>query len=173
MTDQLPTIQIKNQKYVQVKDRILYFNETYPNGSINTDLVSPIDSKTIVVKAMVIPDVKMPERFFSDYSQAVIGQGMVNQTAAMENASTSAVGRALGFMGIGIIESVASADEVHKAINSQPNDNEVVREVNPDECEHEEFWINEVKKEDSPNKGKKFKSCKSCRAFLGFIKNEE
>jgi len=115
----LPTISIKGKDYVQVKDRILYFNDTYPNGSINTELISPIDSKTIVVKATVYPDTKNPERSFSDYSQTVIGQGIVNQTAAMENASTSAVGRALGFMGIGIIESVASADEVVKATAAQ------------------------------------------------------
>ena len=40
---------------------------------------------------------------------------MVNKTAALENASTSAVGRALGYMGIGVIESIASADEMAKA----------------------------------------------------------
>ena len=115
MTDKLPTIDIKGKQYVMVKDRILAFNEMYPNGSITTEIVSPLDSKTIIVKAIVIPDVKNPIRIFIDYSQAVMGQGMINTTSALENASTSAVGRTLAYMGIGVIESVASADEVIKA----------------------------------------------------------
>jgi len=115
MTNELPTIDIKGREYVLVKDRILAFNEQYPNGSIITELISPVESKTVVVKATVTPDVKNPARCFSDYSQAVIGQGMVNTTAAMENASTSACGRALAYMGIGVIESIASADEMKKA----------------------------------------------------------
>lgn len=120
----LPTIDIKGKQYVLVKDRILAFNEYYPNGSITTELISPVDSKTVVMKATVIPDVKNPARCFSDYSQAVIGQGMVNTTAAMENASTSACGRALAYLGIGIIESVASADEMTKALNEEKSDDE-------------------------------------------------
>ena len=37
----------------------------------------------------------------------------------MENCETSAVGRALAFLGIGNDESIASADEVANAINNQ------------------------------------------------------
>jgi hypothetical protein len=117
MTNKLPTINIKGKDYVQVKDRVLAFNEKYLNGCIQTEIVSPLDSKTIIVKAIVIPDVKNPDRKFTDFSQAVIGQGYINTTSALENASTSAVGRALAYMGIGVIESVASADEVVKASN--------------------------------------------------------
>ena len=102
-----------------VKDRILAFNEFYPNGSIVTEIVSQPDSKQIIVKATVTPDVKNPARIFVDFSQAVIGQGMINTTSALENASTSAVGRALAYMGIGVIESVASADEVTKSVQAQ------------------------------------------------------
>lgn len=119
MTNKLPTIDIKGKEYVLVKDRIIAFNEQYPNGRITTELVSPLESKMIVMKATVVPDVSKPERYFSDYSQAVIGQGMVNTTAAMENASTSAVGRALAYMGIGVIDSIASADEVNKALTAE------------------------------------------------------
>ncbi len=57
----------------------------------------------------------LPTKRFTGHSQAVVGEGMVNKTAALENAETSAVGRALGFMGIGVIESIASADEMVKA----------------------------------------------------------
>lgn len=117
MTNTLPTVDIKGKEYVLVKDRVLAFNDIYPNGSIQTELVSPIDSKIVVIKATVMPDVKNPTRVFVDYSQAVIGQGMVNMTAALENASTSATGRALALMGIGVVESIASADEMVKSIS--------------------------------------------------------
>jgi len=107
-------IDIKGKKYVLVSDRVQYFNETYTNGSILTELVSNPESDMVIVKATVIPDADSG-RHFTGYSQAVIGDGMVNKTAALENAETSAVGRALGFMGIGVIESIASADEMSKA----------------------------------------------------------
>ena len=32
-------IDIKGKKYVLVSDRVLYFNETYPNGSIVTQRI--------------------------------------------------------------------------------------------------------------------------------------
>ena len=99
-----------------VSDRVIFFNENYPNGSITTELISEPNSDRIIVKATVKPDA---ERTFTGYSQAVVGEGYINKTAALENAETSAVGRALGFMGIGVIESIATADEIIKA-NNQP-----------------------------------------------------
>ena len=118
MTNKLPTVDIKGKAYVMVKDRVLAFNAFYKNGCIQTEIVSPLDSKTVIVKAIITPDVTNASRQFIDYSQSVIGQGIVNTTAALENASTSAVGRALAYMGIGVIESIASADEVTKAQNA-------------------------------------------------------
>lgn len=110
-------IKIQGKDYVLVSDRVLYFNENYPNGSIATQLVSEPTSEQIIVKAIVTPDNEKPNRIFNGYSQAIVGQGYINKTAALENAETSAVGRALAFMGIGVLESIASADEVRKATN--------------------------------------------------------
>lgn len=120
MTEKLPTINIKGKEYVMVKDRILDFHEKYKNGSITADLVSDLNSKLIVIKAKVTPDIQNPERYFTGYSQAIVGSKGVNETAALENAETSAVGRALAMMGIGILESVASADEMNKASYTPP-----------------------------------------------------
>lgn len=94
-----------------VSDRVLYFNETYPEGSITTELLSAPDAKTVVVKATVT----IGSRTFTGHSQAVVGEGYINKVAALENAETSAVGRALGFAGIGVIDSIASVDEMRKA----------------------------------------------------------
>lgn len=110
-------INIKGKAYVLVQDRVLFFNEEYKNGSIATDY--ELKGDTYHFKAVVTPDSSKPERTFTGHSQATIGDGMVNKAAAMENAETSAVGRALAMMGIGVIESIASADEMNKAIGSK------------------------------------------------------
>lgn len=107
-------IKIQGKDYVLVSDRVLYFNETYKKGMIETQLI-PSQPNTYIIKAKVVPDMDNHTRYFTGYSQATIGQGMVNKTAALENAETSAVGRALGFMGIGVIDSIASPDEINKA----------------------------------------------------------
>jgi hypothetical protein len=73
----------------------------------------------VVMKATITPDVDNPTRIFTGFSQATWGDGYINKTAAMENCETSAVGRALGMMGIGVIDSIASADEYNKA-QTQP-----------------------------------------------------
>lgn len=104
-------IDFKGKKYVLVADRVLYFNETYKDGSITTELVSTPEAETVIVKAIIKPNEKQT---FTGYSQATWGEGYINKTSALENAETSAVGRALAFMGIGVIESIASIDEINK-----------------------------------------------------------
>ena len=108
-------IDIKGKKYVLVSDRIIYFNENYPNGMIRTHLLSEPDADTVVIKAQIVPDVENKDRFFTGHSQAKWGDGMVNKTAALENAETSAIGRAMAMMGIGVVDSVASVDEMKKS----------------------------------------------------------
>jgi len=108
-------IDIKGKNYVLVSDRVIYFNETYLKGSIKTQLVSQPEAQMVVIKAIVIPDITIPERYFTGYSQATWGDGNVNKTSALENCETSAVGRALAMMGIGVIDSIASVDEMKKA----------------------------------------------------------
>lgn len=108
-------VDIKGKSYVLVSDRISFFNDTYENGSIVTERISPVGSNVEEFKAYVTPDVDKPQRTFVGHSQAKWGEGMVNKTSAMENAETSAVGRALAMMGIGVIDSVASVDEMNKA----------------------------------------------------------
>ena len=116
-------VKIKGKDYVLVSDRIIAFNERYGNGSIVTELVSAPGSQTYIIKATVVPDVDKPERKYTGYSQATVGLGQVNKIAALENAETSAVGRALGMMGIGVLDSIASADEMMKArVSSVPQE---------------------------------------------------
>lgn len=106
-------IDFKGKKYVLVADRVIYFNEEYPKGSITTELITSPDSNDVIIKATVKPT---PEQTFTGYSQASFDDttSFVNKTSALENAETSAVGRALAFMGIGVIDSIASIDEIKK-----------------------------------------------------------
>lgn len=106
-------IDIKGKKYVLVSDRVLFFNENFPNGSITTELLE--NGEKITVKATITPDVANPTRVFVGHSQAKWGEGMVNRTSALENAESSAWGRALAAMGIGVLDSIASVDEMKKA----------------------------------------------------------
>ncbi len=120
-------ITIKGKKYILVSDRVLYFNAHYPYGFIRTELVSNPESDNVIVKATVYPNDEVDglkkdnigysstRREFTGYSQATKGDGLVNRTAALENAETSAVGRALAMMGIGVLDSIASSDEINKS----------------------------------------------------------
>lgn len=115
-------VNIKGSEYILVKDRVLYFNEEYPKGSITTELLSEPEAKNIIVKATVTPE---EGRAFTGLAQETVGEGYINKTSALENAETSAVGRALAFMGIGVIDSIASVDEINKATNNAPAEGDV------------------------------------------------
>lgn len=124
MTDkslQEKAIDFKGKLYVQVKDRVEFFNSKYSNGSIKTELLSTPDADMVIVKATVKPE-GGDIREFTGMSQAKWSdtKSFVNASSALENAETSAVGRALAFMGIGVIDSVASIDEINKTTYVKP-----------------------------------------------------
>jgi hypothetical protein len=111
----LATINIKGKDYVTVAQRVLAFNELYPNGMIETTITYLDETGVVRAKCKVTPDVEKPLRYFVGHSEESRESSMVNKTAATENCETSAVGRALGLMGIGVIEGIASVDEINKA----------------------------------------------------------
>lgn len=111
---------IKGKDYIEVNQRILAFWELYPNGRIETELLAD-DGKRCTFKATVYDSDKV---LATGHSFEFQGSGMVNKTSYVENCETSAVGRALGMLGIGITESIASADEVQAAIEHQERSEE-------------------------------------------------
>lgn len=162
MTKQLTdkAIDIKGKKYVLVSDRVLYFNENYPNGSIVTTRIMTEEPWVEVFKATVMPDCSKPERYFTGYSQAKWWDWFINKTSALENAETSSVGRALAMMGIWVIDSIASVDEIKKAENTaktelwEPDWFEKAKHATKfmQECLDEEDFINKVKSKHKPTK---------------------
>ena len=107
MSTKLKTMKLQGKDYVQVKDRLIYFNETYANGSIQTQMENLSDG--VFLKAIIWPDVENEKRFFTGRSYGKLGK-----EKAIEKLETVAVGRALAFMGIGVDESVASYDEINE-----------------------------------------------------------
>ena len=56
------------------------------------------------------------------HAEEYMGSSYINKTSFIENCETSAIGRALGLLGIGIDTSIASAEEVSNAISNQKED---------------------------------------------------
>ena len=106
----LKSVNIRGGKtYNLVEGRIAVLIQSYPRCSIVTEIIGdPTDR--VIMKARVTPDTEKPERYFVGHSQAK-WEGNINSNAALENAETSAIGRALAAMGLG---GGASYDEMVK-----------------------------------------------------------
>jgi hypothetical protein len=114
----LQSVNIKGKQYVEVNERIKGFRQMYPNGSIVTELLSNNDG-VCVIKAMAIIDGQIRA---TGHAYEKEGSSYINKTSYIENCETSAVGRCLGILGIGIDTSVASVEEVANAIKQQGQD---------------------------------------------------
>lgn len=111
----MKTVDIKGKAYVMVNERITYFRENYPEYSLTSEILH-IDDKSCVIRAAVLKD---GIEVASGHAREVNGDSFINKTSYVENCETSAWGRALACMGIGIDASMASADEVANAITQQ------------------------------------------------------
>lgn len=115
---QFKTTNIRGKQYVEVNERIKFFRTEpkYDGWSLETELIS-LDENSCVVRAII----KNPEGFVvgTGFAQEDRSSSMVNKTSYVENAETSAWGRALANLGIGIETSIASAQEVQVAIGKQ------------------------------------------------------
>lgn len=111
----LGTMDIKGKAYVLVNERVKAFRELYPEGSIQTQLVSDENGVCTIKASVMIGDLVLA----TGYAQEKESSSYINKTSYIENCETSAVGRALGFLGIGIDTSIASAEEVDTAIRNQ------------------------------------------------------
>ena len=90
------------EDYETVEQRIKRFYEAHPFGRIITELVErDADSRMWIVKAFVFVNDEI-ERLptATGYAFEIDGSGMANQTSALENCETSAIGRALANMGL-------------------------------------------------------------------------
>ena len=97
--------------YVPVEDRIEAFYAQHPEGSIQTE-ITHLDPLLVIVRATVYRDPN-DERPTTGHSQMCIpGKTPYTKDSEVENAETSAVGRALALMGFEVRRGVASRQEV-------------------------------------------------------------
>jgi hypothetical protein len=118
----MKTINIKGKEYITVNERLKHFRTepTFKGWQICEQLVH-IDEKEGIFK-VTISDTKGVE-MASAHSQEYRDSSYINKTSFVENGFTSALGRALGYLGIGIDTSIASANEVQNAVKNQESDN--------------------------------------------------
>lgn len=116
-------VNIKGKNYVMVNERIKSFRENFKNWSLESELITLTDD-SCVIKAVVKDE---NQRIMATgFAQENRESSMINKTSFVENCETSAWGRALGNLGIGIDDSIASAEEVSMAINRQDRQNSVI-----------------------------------------------
>jgi hypothetical protein len=113
--EQIKTTDIKGKEYAEVNQRIKVFRMLYPDGFIRTTLISNEDGVCVMKAEVGANDYILATGTAYEKEDSTF----INKTSYIENCETSAVGRALGMLGIGIETSVASAEEVANAINNQ------------------------------------------------------
>lgn len=113
--DTIATMNIAGKDYAEVNQRIKAFRMVYPEGTINTEIIS-LENGVCTMKATAMNEGKI---LGTGFAQEKEGSTFINKTSYIENCETSAVGRALGMCGFGIDTSVCSAEELQNALNNQ------------------------------------------------------
>ena len=132
-------VDIKGKMYKTVAERILELNSnTNGNYSMHTEILNDNVHEYVLMKATLTLPVEFgpnEEAFpgaghcFTGHAYEVQGAGFINKTSHVENAETSAIGRALASAGyIGGTE-FASAEEVANAVKQQANPNPTIRKT--------------------------------------------
>ena len=112
----MPDKQFDLGSYVEVKDRIAILYERFPQARIETAYIltsDPDDKPKVICRAYVYrqPDDEQPAGHGTSWLY-LPGATPYTRGSEIENAETSAVGRAIGMLGILIDRSIASAQEI-------------------------------------------------------------
>lgn len=137
-------VKIHGREYKTVARRVAEFHESRTETQrITTELVYHDDVRVIMKAIVWDGDVVIG----CDYAEEFRESSKINQTSALENASTSAIGRALACIGLGGDE-YASADEVLRAISQQENLEPVpkspTKETSTDSLGQDEEWDSDI-----------------------------
>ena len=106
------TIKIHNNDYATVALRIGILRRNLGTSATISSNIIHQDDKKVIVRSEVFIDNKLVSTGLAEELRAA---SRINQTSALENAETSAVGRALAMLGL-TNDKIASAEEVSGAI---------------------------------------------------------
>lgn len=105
--------------YVEVKDRIAAFIAAFPQGSLQSEIVHLKDG-LVVLKAYAFRSPDDPRPGIGHSQMAIPGPTSFTKDSEIENAETSAWGRAIAALGFEVKKSVASANEVRNKQREEP-----------------------------------------------------
>ena len=117
VNSEIKTTPIKGKEYAEVPQRVNAFRKLFPEGTIRTEMLA-CDGGVCVFRAEAYNGEIL---LGTGHAYEKEGSTFINKTSYIENCETSAVGRALGFVGIGSETSMASYEEV---ANAQANQTE-------------------------------------------------
>lgn len=111
-------VNFRGREYKTVALRVAEFRAAHPieKGWAIRANIEHIDEKSVIVRACIVDPQGVEVAV--DYAEEVRSNRGVNSTSALENCSTSAIGRALAAAGLGGSE-YCSADELAGAIQAQ------------------------------------------------------
>ena len=121
---------IKGKDYVDVATRLQAFRQMYPEGCIET--VRKENTPDDVAEFEAFVRTEDGRLLATGHAREVQSSSMINKTSFVENAETSAIGRALGHVGIGSTQSIASVEEMVTALDAQEqirNTNKIIDSI--------------------------------------------
>ena len=146
VNSEIQMIDMRGKDYAMVPERVTAFRKLFPEGFITTEIVT-MEGPVVLMKAKA-------GYYREDGSEVILatgmareerGKGMVNSTSHIENAETSAVGRCLGFIGLGLNGGgICSAEELVNAITAQK---QIEADFNKQKKEIEAKKLAELKKD--------------------------
>jgi hypothetical protein len=108
-------VKIHGKTYLTVARRIADFREAHADWTISSEVISA-DDNMVIMKASILNE--SGRLLSTGFAEEDRNRGQINSTSALENCETSAIGRALSFLGYAGTE-IASAEEVANAIQQQ------------------------------------------------------
>ena len=113
--ESIQTMDIRGKEYAEVHQRIKAFRMVYPEGTIETEMLS--NENGVCIFKATVKNIDIVLGVGHAYEKE--GSSFINSTSYIEVCETSACGRALGMCGFGIDTSVASYEEVANAVKNQ------------------------------------------------------
>lgn len=121
---------IKGKDYIEVNQRVKAFRRIYPEGFIDTIMLNNENGVCIFKAQIGTYDEDGSIKWLAiGHAYEKENSSFINKTSYIENCETSAIGRALGFLGIGIDTSIASAEEVQNAMLQQDEDKTISKTI--------------------------------------------